>query len=208
MLVSEQGGLIELYEAWLTFISTAMVKLTRFDPFSDADTEQQLFDALPALTRQAAENGQTVAAVSNGDNTFEVSLSRDQLAESAQPIYRELVRLLHALRPAGSDVSIIMPESVAMLPGLREMLQQFVGCELVATPEGFARCGDIAARSAAARAGRVGETVAPIAAQGAAVARCDQSRVKCWAVPASARHQPRTCSSRAAPSRWEPAHSS
>ncbi len=34
VLVSEQGGLIELYEAWLTFISTAMVKLTRFDPFT------------------------------------------------------------------------------------------------------------------------------------------------------------------------------
>lgn len=138
VLVSEQGGLIELYEAWLTFISTAMVKLTRFDPFSNADTEQQLFDALPALTREAAESGATTAAVSNGGSKFEVSLSRDQFAEAAQPIYRELVRLLHALRPAGSDVSIVMPESVAVLPGLREMLQQFVGCELVSIPEGFA----------------------------------------------------------------------
>jgi hypothetical protein len=138
VIVSDLGGLVELYEAWLTFISTAMVKLNRFDPFSDADTEQQLFDALPALTREVAENGQTTAAVSNGENKFEVSLSRDQFAEAAAPIYRELVRLLHALRPAGSGVSIVMPESVAMLPGLREMLQQFVGCELVAIPEGFA----------------------------------------------------------------------
>ncbi len=111
VLVSEQGGLIELYEARLTFISTAMVKLTRFDPFTNADTEQQLFDALPALTREAAEGGQTTAAVSNGDNKFEVSLSRDQFAESALPVYRELIRLLHALRPAGADVSIVMPES-------------------------------------------------------------------------------------------------
>jgi hypothetical protein len=138
VVASAQGGLIELYEAWLTFISTAMVKRTRFDPFTNAETEQQLFDALPVLTQQAAETGSTVAAVSNGDNKFEVSLSRDQFAESAQPIYRELVRLLHALRPAGADVSLVVPEAVATLPGLREMLQQFVGCELVATPEGFA----------------------------------------------------------------------
>ncbi len=64
---SSLGGLVELYEAWLTFISTAMVKRTRFDPFTNADTEQQLFDALPALTREAAESGSTTAAVSNGD---------------------------------------------------------------------------------------------------------------------------------------------
>jgi hypothetical protein len=137
-VISDVGGLVELYDAWLTFISTAMVKRTRFDPFTNAETEQQLFDALPALTRQAAETGSTTAAVSNGDTRFEVSLSRDQFAESAQPIYRELVRLLHSLRPAGSEVAIVLPEAVAMLPGLREMLQQFVGCELVATPEGFA----------------------------------------------------------------------
>ena len=138
VIVSDLGGLVELYEAWLTFISTAMVKRTRFDPFTNADTEQQLFDALPALARQAAESGSTMAAVSNGDSRFEVSLSRDQFAQSAEPIYRELVRLLHSVRPAGAEVAIIMPEAVAMLPGLREALQQFVGCELIATPEGFA----------------------------------------------------------------------
>jgi hypothetical protein len=136
--VSELGGLVELYEAWLTFISTAMVKRTRFDPFTNADTEQQLFDALPVLTRQAAEEGSTTAAVSNGDSRFEVSLSRDQFAEAAQPIYRELVRLLHSVRPAGAEVAIVVPEAVAILPGLREILQQFVGCEVIAVPEGFA----------------------------------------------------------------------
>ena len=137
-VVSELGGLVELYEAWLTFISTAMVKKTRFDPFTNANTEQQLFDALPALTRAAAETGGTLAAVTNGENRFEVSLSRDQFAEAAQPIYRELVRLLHSVRPAGADVAIILPEPVAALPGLREALEQFVGCELVAVPDGFA----------------------------------------------------------------------
>jgi hypothetical protein len=35
-------------------------------------------------------------------------------------------------------VTLVIPESVAAYPGLREMLQQFVGCELIAVPEGFA----------------------------------------------------------------------
>jgi hypothetical protein len=137
-IVSEQGGLIELYQAWLAFISTAMVKRTRFDPFTNAATEQQLFDALPALTKQTAETGSTTAAVSNGDARFEVSLTRDQFAEAAQPIYRELIRLLHALRPAGAEVTLVMSESGASMPGFRELLQQFIGCELITVPEGFA----------------------------------------------------------------------
>jgi hypothetical protein len=137
-VVSEQGGLIELYQAWLAFISTAMIKRTRFDPFTNASTEQQLFDALPLLTRQAAETGSTTAAVSNGEARFEVSLTRDQFAEAANPMYRELIRLLHALRPAGAEVTLIIPETVASFPGFREMLQQFIGCELITLPDGFA----------------------------------------------------------------------
>ncbi len=137
-VVSDQGGLVELYQVWLALMSTVMVKRTRFDPFTNAATEQQLFDALAALTRQAAEAGSTTAAVSNGDAKFEVSLSRDQFAEAAQPFYREIVRLLHSLRPAGAEVTLVIPEAIATLPGLREMLEQFVGCELICVPEGFA----------------------------------------------------------------------
>jgi hypothetical protein len=137
-VVSEQGGLVELYQAWLAFVSTAMVKRTRFDPFTNAQTEQQLFDALAALTRQAAETGSTTAAVTNGEARFEVSLTRDQFAEAAQPLYRELIRLLHALRPAGAEVTLVVPEAVAGFPGFRELLQQFIGCELISVPEGFA----------------------------------------------------------------------
>jgi hypothetical protein len=137
-VVSDHGGLIELYQSWLALMSTVMVKRTRFDPFTNAATEQQLFDALPALTRQAAESGSTTAAVSNGDAKFEVALSRDQFAEAAQPFYRELVRLLHSLRPAGAEVTLVVPDAVAAFPGFRELLEQFVGCELICVPEGFA----------------------------------------------------------------------
>jgi hypothetical protein len=138
-VVSEENGLIELYQSWLAFISTAMVKRTRFDPFTNAATEQQLFDALAALTRQAAETGSTTAGVTNGESTFEVSLTRDQFAEAAQSIYRELIRLLHALRPAGAEVTLVMPEAIAGLPGFREQLQQhFFGCDLITVPDGFA----------------------------------------------------------------------
>jgi hypothetical protein len=137
-IVGERGGLIELYDAWLKLISTAMVKRTRFDPLHVAETEQQLFDAVPALIGEVAATGSATAAVNVDGTRHEVSLSRDQLAESAQPVYREILRLLHALRPAGATVSVVVPQIVAGLPGLHDSLEQFVGCELIVVADGFA----------------------------------------------------------------------
>jgi hypothetical protein len=135
---SERGGLIELYQAWLDLVSTTMVKRTRFDPLHDAATEQHVFESIPALALEAANAGSAIATIAKGAERFEVTLTRDQFAQAAQPIYRAIVSLLHQLRPAGVPVAIVMSQSAAQLPGLREQLEQFVGCELVAVPDGFA----------------------------------------------------------------------
>lgn len=137
-VVSTAGGLIELYEAWLDLISTAMVKRTRFDPLHEGVTEQQLFDALPGLAQEAARTGSAVAVVEVGQDRFETPLSRDQLAQSGEVVYRDIVRLLHELRPAGAPVALIVPRAVTGLPGLREALDQFLGCELISVADGFA----------------------------------------------------------------------
>ena len=137
-LVSPRGGLSQLYQAWLDLINTAMVRQTRFDALHDATTEQQLFDALPALARDALASGVATAALTAGGERVEVPVSRDQLAHAAQPVWRELARLLHELRPAGSALTLLVPRAVTGLPGVREALAQFAGCELVSLPAGFA----------------------------------------------------------------------
>jgi len=137
-VLTHRGGILELWQVWLDLISTTMVKRTRFDPLHDAATEQQLFGAIPALTREAAATGETNAAVTKGHERFEIALTRDQFAQAAEPIYRAIVALLHQLRPAGNSCDIVMPSQAAELPGMRALLEQFVGCELVAVPDGFA----------------------------------------------------------------------
>ena len=136
--LTERGGLMELYQAWLEFVSTAMVKRTRFDPLHDAATEQQLFGLLGTLTRDAAITGSATASLTKGGEQFDVELTRDQFALAVQPFLREIVNLLHELRPAGTSVALVVPRAVAQLPGLREELEQFVGCELISVPDGFA----------------------------------------------------------------------
>ena len=135
---SERRGLLELYQVWLDLVTSTMVKRTRFDPLHDAATEQQVFESIQALALEAARTGNATASVSKSRGRFEADLTRDQFAQAAQPIYRSIVGLLHQLRPAGVSVAIVMPQVAAQLPGLREQLEQFVGCELISVPDGFA----------------------------------------------------------------------
>lgn len=137
-LLSERGGLLELYQAWLELINSALVRQTRFDALHDAASEQQLFARLPALAREASASGVASAELMVGGKRIELPVTRDQLAHSAQPLWREIVRLLHELRPAGSTPAIVVPQAVLALPGLREALAQFAGCALLSLPEGFA----------------------------------------------------------------------
>ncbi len=136
--MTERGGLMSFYQGWLELVSTTMVKRTRFDPLHDATTEQLLFDSLAGWAREAADQGSANAVLTQGAERFEVALTRDQFAQGAQSLHREIVRLLHELRPAGAPVALVVPQIIGHLPGLREELEQFVDCELVRLPDGFA----------------------------------------------------------------------
>jgi hypothetical protein len=136
--ISQRGGLIAFYQGWLELVSTTMVKRTRFDPLHDAATEQSLFDSLGAWARDAAATGAVNAVLSKETERFEVTLTRDQFAQAGQGLHREIMRLLHELRPAGSPVALVVPCVIDNLPGFADELEQFAGCELIGIPDGFA----------------------------------------------------------------------
>lgn len=137
-VLTDHGGLLSFYQGWLELVSTTMVKRTRFDPLHNAATEQQLFDSLSGWARDAAAHGSASAAVTRGTERFEVALTRDQFAQAGQSSHREILGLLHELRPAGAPLALVVPSGVGALPGLRDELEQFVDCELVSLPDGFA----------------------------------------------------------------------
>jgi len=137
-ILSERGGMLELYQAWLELINTALVRQTRFEALREAQTEQRLFAALPELARAAQREGAVTAAVELAGRRLEVALSRDQFAQAAQGLWRELARLVHELRPAGAPLALIVPRALAALPGLQAALAPFAGCERLELPDGFA----------------------------------------------------------------------
>jgi hypothetical protein len=137
-VITQRAGLLSFYQGWLELVSTTLVKRTRFDPLHNAATEQRLFDSLAGWAGEAAARGSADVVLTHGAERFEVALTRDQFGQAVQLQHREIARLLHELRPAGALVTLIVPALVANLPGLRAELEQFVGCELVYVPDGFA----------------------------------------------------------------------
>lgn len=136
--MTQRGGLIALYQGWLELVSTTMVKRTRFDPLHDAATEQNLFDSLATWARDAAVTGAVNAVLGKGAERFEVMLTRDQFGQAGQGLHREIMRLLHELRPAGAPMALVVPSMIDALPGFRDEMEQFADCELIGVPDGFA----------------------------------------------------------------------
>src|SRR5437588_10345869 len=82
--------------------------------------------------------GVAVAALTAGGERIEMPLTRDQLIQAAQPLWREIARLLHELRPAGSALTPLVPRLVSALPGFPGLILPFTRCGLVSLPAGFA----------------------------------------------------------------------
>ena len=117
-IISRGPGWIALLDAWLDLIRSMMVNRTRVDPLRDADAEQQLFDKLPALAREAVERGTAVSQVIARGEIWEIEITRDQLATAAQPVAGELLRLIGQLRMPGAAFELIAPAALATLPGI------------------------------------------------------------------------------------------
>lgn len=135
-VLSRAGGWIEVQQSWLELIARLMVQQTRFDPLHEGASEQQLFDALRPLAREAQAHGFATASLQG--STLKVAVTRDQLAQASQGLRREVMQLVHGLRQAGRPLVLVAPAAMCEVPGLHEDLDSLAGCELIALPEGFA----------------------------------------------------------------------
>ena len=117
----------------------------------------------PRAAAVAGDTGSATLALPVAGATVEVTLSRDQFAARAEPLYRDFIDMLHELRPAGAPVLLLADAAVAELPGLREALAEFAGCELLAMSPGLAaRAASLLPPAAAARLPRSRtQTVSP-----------------------------------------------
>ncbi|QIB66034.1 hypothetical protein [Kineobactrum salinum] len=108
-------GLLQLQERLVSTVAAAFVRQTRFDPRRRAETEQQLYDALPAALRQLQRSPEVSIAVQG----YHARITRTDL----QPASEALCRSVNAsMAEQGAGGQLLLDPVTALLPGLQQHL--------------------------------------------------------------------------------------
>ncbi len=141
-LTVNESGLEGLYKLWAQAAAKEFVRMTRFDPFHSAETEQELYRRLPSVLAALQKEQTTTIAMPAGHSTYSVNLVRGMILETAKPVYDEL---LEAVRDAvqrgaapGTATAVQVSQRVARLPGILERLRRVPNTRVVELPAGAA----------------------------------------------------------------------
>jgi len=110
------------------------IQQSRFNPQHNAESEQQLYNALPNwLQQEATEQGSLELELNSGGNVYTAKLPRESLIHSLSGHYAKLEQQLQALTRGGAAQILLNPK-IAGLPGISAAVQH--QGELVVVPTG------------------------------------------------------------------------
>ena len=107
------SGLLQLQERVVEAVATAFIRQTRFDPRRRAETEQQLYDALPAALKQLRQSTETSLTV----NGYHARIARGDLEAASATLASSVSGSL-----GQPGATLLLDPLAALLPGLRERL--------------------------------------------------------------------------------------
>lgn len=106
-------GLLQLQERLIELIAADFVRQTRFDPRRKADSEQQLYDALPKVLQSLINNSETNVEVMG----YRARINRAELRGACDLLFSSVTDSIGIAHP--QDQIIIDPVA-GLLPGLLE----------------------------------------------------------------------------------------
>ncbi len=110
-------GMLQLQERLVEIIAAAFVRQTRFDPRRKADSEQQLYDALPAILRTLGSAGETNIEVMG----YRARINQDELRIAGELLFNSAPAAMGILTPQDR---VIVDPIAGLLPGLMENFPQ------------------------------------------------------------------------------------
>lgn len=110
-------GLLQLQERLVEIIAAAFIRQTRFDPRRKAETEQLLYDALPATLLEL----QSATEANLEVNGYRARIVRDELVAAGDRLFSSSADAMGILTPA--DRVILDPLAI-LLPGLQQNIPQ------------------------------------------------------------------------------------
>ena len=134
-------GLIYLHRQWAEAIGQEFVSSTRFDPFHQAASEQELYDRLPGVFYNLQHSPSIAFDMTGGSRTYGITLTRDLIVRKAASVYTEIGHLIEGLRRQHekndlSSVVLQVTHRLARLPGCTDILAGIKAAEIIELGEG------------------------------------------------------------------------
>ena len=122
-------GLINWHREWVEAIASEFVQTTRFDPLHRAETEQQLYNYLPALTAELKNSTTAGIELTAGQSTYRTVISVGQLFKKNMGCLNELHRAIEEMlarwAPARNlPAALLVSHRIACLPGVVRYLSE------------------------------------------------------------------------------------
>lgn len=115
------------------------IQQSRFNPQHNAESEQQLYNALPGWLAQNDKEGNLILELSNGGSVYTAKWPRQSLVSSLGGHYRRIAQQLAALA-AADPAQLLLSEELAALPGLQATLVDYPNLLVVDSHSGLAGC--------------------------------------------------------------------
>ena len=111
-------GLLALQERVVEAAASAFIRQTRFDPRRRAETEQQLYDALPDTLRSLRDSAETSLSL----NGYHARLTRTDLQAASDSLYSAISGNV----AQGAGARLLLDPLAGLLPGLQTRLEATV----------------------------------------------------------------------------------
>ncbi|UCF92401.1 MAG: FHA domain-containing protein [Desulfobacterales bacterium] len=138
-------GLDRLYAEWVKAIADEFVRRTRFDPFYQAASEQELYDRLPEVFAALHASPAVGFEIKAELQTHRIDLRRDLLLQKGAPVFLEICRLVESMREKhgqpGQILRLQVSHRAARLPGLTETLARIPHVRPIELPPGAGAAG-------------------------------------------------------------------
>jgi hypothetical protein len=133
-------GLAALRDVWVQTISRTFVHTTRFDPLHLAATEQVLYAQLDGHLASLMTAPSTEVWMSSGGRRHVVEIDRSAVVDAALPVYDVVWSMVND-RHVPEDVTVLLTDRAASLPGLTDHLSERTGREIATLHPAAAAAG-------------------------------------------------------------------
>ena len=114
------SGLYRMFTEFVNTVSDTFVRQTRYDPFHQAASEQELYNRLPALIKEIQSKTSAPFQMSAGTQIHRIRLTPDPFVEKTRPVFHEICRAVENIQKRYGESNV--PVALQVTHRARRML--------------------------------------------------------------------------------------